>query len=363
MPNVQSPATVLALLKKAKGTYAKKKPNPKSKPEERHNEIVKGLQRLREMARLKGKPGSEKLAKPFTARKKLLLKKLTEHRKKINSATEKNDDANKAQLPAYTKALLKLTRVVLGLDFATVTADPETGVNLDGLEEGDPAQLDHLDALSADELRDLEQADDASLPETSDEDEQEGGELEEQPRQPETKPAKTVDGVALLKRFLALTGDYNAVSGRKDPEVTTLRTLYEQTRGLLDGKQFAAAAEALEQLEPLLARLKQAAPSGPGPGRSAVGWQTARADALNKLRQLEAKVAKTKDPLAGETVALIEGIVKRLSAEVSTPQSAADMANFVRSDAGISDLEATSVENVSYAIRAPLLKALEAMRE
>jgi len=62
-------------------------------------------------------------------------------------------------------------------------------------------------------------------------------------------------------------------------------------------------------------------------------------------------------------VAMIEAIVKRLSAEVNTPQAAAELADFLRSDPGVSDLEATSVENVSYAIRAPLIKALDAVRQ
>jgi len=51
------------------------------------------------MARMKSSgPGGGKLVKPFNARKKILLKKLTEHRKKLNTTAEKNADPNKGQL-------------------------------------------------------------------------------------------------------------------------------------------------------------------------------------------------------------------------------------------------------------------------
>src|SRR5437763_17216461 len=103
MATPQSPVTILNLLKKAKLGYQTTKPKPATKPELRHKEVVKGLQRLREMAKKKDTPDGAKLAKPFAARKKLLLKKLTEHRKKLNSPAEKKEDANAAQLPAYLK--------------------------------------------------------------------------------------------------------------------------------------------------------------------------------------------------------------------------------------------------------------------
>src|SRR5262249_50077770 len=121
MAAIQSPTTILTLFKKAKTTYQKKPPDPKSKPELRHQEIVKDLRRLRQMAQKKGTAGPA-MAKPFAARKKLLLKKMAEHRRKLNAAKEKDQDANKAQLPAYLKAMNRLTVAVLKLDYATVTA-------------------------------------------------------------------------------------------------------------------------------------------------------------------------------------------------------------------------------------------------
>jgi hypothetical protein len=156
MATVKSPATILRLLNRAKTTYQKEKPDANSAPEKRHKPIVDGLKRLTEMARKKAS-GAD-LRKPFLARKRLLLKGMTEHRKKLSSSGEKAADANKAQLPAYLKALIRLTRGVLALDWPTVI-EGEEEVNLDALEEGNVAELDSLDQISDADLKELEAQD------------------------------------------------------------------------------------------------------------------------------------------------------------------------------------------------------------
>jgi hypothetical protein len=257
MAAIQSPATILTLFKKAKTTYQKKPPDPKSKPELRHQEIVKDLGRLRQMAQKKDTAGPA-LAKPFAARKKLLLKKMAEHRRKLDAAKEKDQDANKSQLPAYLKAMNRLTVAVLKLDYATVTAAEETNIHLDGLEEGDPAELAGLENLSADDLRALEQEDSATLPETDDEGAETDGETPSSipvpPPQPETKrPPPAVSGVAVVKRLLELTNPCKQAIARKGPQAARMQTLYDQARTAVDAKDFAKAGAALDALEPLLA--------------------------------------------------------------------------------------------------------------
>ena len=164
MPTINSPATIIALLKRAKTAYQKVKPDPKTKPELRLNDIVKDLQRLQDIVRKKANKGSDKLVKPFNARKRIVLKKLTEHRKSINTTAEKKVDGNTAQLPAFIKALLKITTAVLRLNFATATPDEEK-ISLEGLEEGNLVELDKLDQLSNEELNNLEREDSDDLPE------------------------------------------------------------------------------------------------------------------------------------------------------------------------------------------------------
>lgn len=373
MATIKSPATTLVILKRAKGVYQKEKPDLKSKSELRHKEIVKGLQRLREMARKKAAgPEGAKLAKPFNARKKILLKKLTEHRKKLNSTAEKNSDANKARLPAYIKVLLKITQALLVLEFATVTAEAEENINIDALEEGDPDALDRLDALSEKDVLALEQEDNAELPEGDDEDgppkakqdenEQADAEMEEASGKPADKPAAKPpagDGVAVLKRFLAVTSTYQTAIASPGPHVAVLQTQYQKARGLIDAKDFAAAGKAIDGLEALLAKVKPSANNGPG--NAQVGWKSARVEATQKLRQLEAMVAKTKHPLAGETVALIEVIVKRLAVDPDSKSAAAELVAYVTSDPDVAGLEEAIVESQSYGVRSRLLEALKAL--
>jgi hypothetical protein len=361
MASIQSPATVAILLKKAKGAYQKAKPDAKSKAEARHTAIVKDLQRMREMARKKTGPDGPKLVKPFNARRQILLKKLTEHRKKLNSPTEKNADPNKGTLPAFTKALIKLTQAVLMLDFNTVTAEEESNIALDGLEEGDLAALDALDAISESDLAALEKTDNADLPEGEGEKTREGAEAEQEE---EAAPkADQVDAVALLKRFIALTSVYQTAIAKPGPHVAVLQTQFTKARALIDAKDFAPASKAIDGLEALLNKIKSTLPAATdGPTTAVVGWKAARVEATQKLRNLEAIIAKTKHPLAGETVALIEVIVKRLVAEPATKAAAAELAAFVATDPGVTDIEEAVVESQSFGIRTQLVSALEALQ-
>jgi hypothetical protein len=298
MAKIQSPATVAVLLKKAKATYQKKKPDVKSKPEARHAAVVKDLQRLRLMARQKS--AGAQLAKPFEARKRLLLKRLTEHRKKLNSAQEKNEDANKAQLPAYLKALLRLTVALVRLDYASLSAAEET-VNLEGLEDGDPAELDRLDELSEEALQALEREDDANLPAGA------GEEEDEEPSvAPTARPAPS--GTAVLKRLLALTGAYKEALARKDPEAAGLQGLYDRTRKLIDDKDFVQADTTLDELESLLAAPRAtSAPAPAGGGVAVVKRLLALTGPYNAALARKGPEAVRLQGLYGKARALVDG--------------------------------------------------------
>jgi hypothetical protein len=262
MPGIQNPATILNLLKRAKTVYQKEDPDPKDKPELRHKEIVKDLQRLRQLARLKGGPDSAKLAKPFAARKRILLKKLTDHRKKINSTAEKKEDPNKAQLPAYLKALLKLTKALLALEFASATADEEADINLDRLEEGDPAALDELDAVSDADLADLEQADAAELPESEDQ--------ESPPRAPPPPPPGPVsaDALRFTQRARTVKQVLDGLTAADAAEAPELLARYAKTLELAKAGQHKEALAQLANIEAEAKAVNRRAKADEGDPRS-----------------------------------------------------------------------------------------------
>ena len=238
MATINSPSTIIALLKRAKAAYQPAKPEPKSKPELRHSDITKDLQRLQEIVHKKAGPDGAKLAGPFNARKKVLLKKLTEHRKKINSSAEKNEDANKAHLPAFTKALLKITTAVLRLDFASATGDEESA-NLDGLEEGDLAELDKLDQLSDEDVAALER----------ESGEQAGVDLAPTVApMPGKSPPPPPSGPVVIKRLLAINSEYTTAIAKPGPHVAILQTQHNKVKEALDAKDFAAADKAIDGL-------------------------------------------------------------------------------------------------------------------
>src|SRR5260370_7746923 len=79
------------------------------------------------------KGGGANLAKAFPSRKRLLLKRLTEHRKKLNSPSEKENDPNAGYVPAYIKQLLKIQRALAEMDYASLQPAEEDDVSLDAM--------------------------------------------------------------------------------------------------------------------------------------------------------------------------------------------------------------------------------------
>jgi hypothetical protein len=132
-----TPASIITMLRKAKTTYQKTKPDPKSTAEVRHTQLVNDLKKLRDLAR-KGASGDEGGEKPFNAKRKELVKRLKEHWRKLK--TEKNDDPNKGQVDKYRMVLGLLTLKVKALEYRTVQ---ETGDEED--ETADPNELEMVD--------------------------------------------------------------------------------------------------------------------------------------------------------------------------------------------------------------------------
>jgi len=172
------------------------------------------------------------------------------------------------------------------------------------------------------------------------------------------------DGIAVVKRLVALTSDYKAALARLGPNGSALQALYEKTRQLVDAKKFSQAALGLDALEKKVAEAKTA-PAGAGtggPGKAVGGWQNARVEAINQIRKLQTLVVKTKHRLVGETVRVIEGIVKQLAPEIKTKQQAAGLAKYLATDPEVSDLEGTVLGGVSFSIRPRLVNALAALQ-
>jgi hypothetical protein len=94
-----------------------------------------------------------------------------------------------------------------------------------------------------------------------------------------------------------------------------------------------------------------------------VAWMAARVDATNKVRRLQARLAKTKHPEAGATVVLLENVVKRLTADLTTRQSVLEMTRYVSADPDISDLETLNGDGLDCAVRAGLLKGLKVLAD
>jgi hypothetical protein len=362
MATPQSPVTILKLLKKARDGYQKSKPKPGSKPELRHKEIVKGLQRLREMARKKGTPDGVKLARPFASRKKILLKQLTEHRKKLNTPSERKDDPNQAQLPAYLKRLLKTTQAVLKLDFATMTAADEA-VDLDRMEEGDPRELDALDNLSDAELRELEQSDDAVLPETTGEDEH-----DEAPH--EAAPPGDGDHAAWATRWAAVSPGLTKLLKANPANAADLAHTAQAAQGQAAAGDHGAALETLTHLEQLM---KDALHPPGGVGKvvgekaaspaALAAWQAAREVVLAQLRDYGAAIVKEHDPEARDAIILFEAIKKNLTAAPTTRQSVLALERYLQTDDILPEAEAPNPFGVTVNIRAPLLAALAGLKQ
>jgi hypothetical protein len=96
-------------------------------------------------------------------------------------------------------------------------------------------------------------------------------------------------------------------------------------------------------------------------GRGVVGWKAARVEARDRLRKLEALLAKTKHPLAGETVGMIEGVLKKFDVDIADKAGVEKLKAHLNSDRDIADLESVQANGESFGIRATLLKALDGL--
>jgi hypothetical protein len=134
-------------------------------------------------------------------------------------------------------------------------------------------------------------------------------------------------------------------------------------RGPDDGPDPAAAADAPKPaaVPPAAAAdaPKPAAAAPGAPGKAA--WQAARVTATNRVRRLQALLAKTKNPKAVAPVQLLENIIKRLAGDLSTKRAALDLAKYVTTDPDVIDLEALHRQGFACGIRTDLVNGLKAL--
>jgi hypothetical protein len=274
MATVNSPGTLFNMLKKAKGVYQKKEPDPASEPELRHKKIVEDLRKLREYAR-KEESGAN-LENPFRVRKKALLKKLKEHYQKLKKARDK--DENKDRLTRYLKVLGIITLRVRGLQYRT-------------LEDGENANPD-IDRLPDEDLSVLESADDEAWLEESEENPPQGADAPAPP--PTPPPADPAEGSFRAKLRTVMQAHQRLVQAVPDRKAALEPLVASVAAAGRDG-QFTRGLAALDQLEAALKeaiRAAAATPAQPTTDEDAAQAKALEARFKERLRTLGGQLPK-----------------------------------------------------------------------
>jgi hypothetical protein len=247
------------MLKTAKTKYQRTAPDLKRRPalkapEERHANIDKDMRRLRAMAQKKG--GGANLAKQFNARRRILLKRLTEHRKKLNSPSEKENDPNAGYVPNYIKQLLKIQRALAEMDYPSLQAAEEEDVSLDAMPEGNVSEMDQLGQLSDDEMRTFEQEDSGELAEEEEKPDGEVAETEEaeeeeqkEEEEEEQEPAPDPQALEFAKQWAELEPLYLKALREGRGDASRLRALNGYVQGKAELDDFGSALIGLHNLD------------------------------------------------------------------------------------------------------------------
>ncbi len=154
----------------------------------------------------------------------------------------------------------------------------------------------------------------------------------------------------------------------------TLKKVSQRDAGLtiIPDVQLAGDADAEEEAPgaaPAGASQAPATPSAAAPAQAppaaAVNlgpWQAARQNAINDLKTLASKVAGTKHGSAAGVLKEINLIITKLPAKPA-PNEIDQLEDFIRNDDTITAAEEVPAHFHDLDIRAPLLKALEAMKQ
>src|SRR5262249_21287548 len=154
-----------------------------------------------------------------------------------------------------------------------------------------------------------------------------------------------------------LTGAFKAAVASKSPDVPRMQALLTAVKHGLDSQDFAAAEQAIAELEQLFARSTEPT-SSPPEGDGLAGWTSARAQVLTNIREVVDAIRTIEHPDAIRAVVTLESIAKNITAEPKTPQSVAELKRWLEQDELVAAAERTPTALGKLSIREPLQKAL-----
>lgn len=114
----------------------------------------------------------------------------------------------------------------------------------------------------------------------------------------------------------------------------------------------------LRQIGALVAVAVDASTVVPDPG-----WAAARAKAAGQLRRLASAIAATQEPAGEPLIVMLRAILKNLTVAPRRRAEVVELERYLREDDIIADAESPNPFGVHVALRAPLLRALQALKE
>jgi hypothetical protein len=334
---LNSPGKILKLWNKAvkKHEEGKKPQDLPKKGQDQKLRIKKGLTSLKAQAAADMSSPAHRQA--FLGLRDKVAKVMRQYCRYLK--TSKDED--KKVLPRYLKTAKQLTIVVQdlspdGLDLS------EEELGLEALEAVNDTALDgQLAQTEAD-------ADSVDL------------EAEETaPAEQEEAPPVDDKAAQWTERRKALEPQLIQALKENRGDTSKIRAIFAFAQEKAQAGDYGKALQGLDQLAVLL---RQAGDGKSAAANGLAAWQAARKQVIGQIRQVEAAVARTKDPGAGPVVMVFESIIKNLSAEPTTPQNIAELERYLQ-DEVITAAEEVPSDLGSLTIRTPLLQALAALKQ
>jgi hypothetical protein len=147
-----------------------------------------------------------------------------------------------------------------------------------------------------------------------------------------------------LKAFLhAGTGDIAGVT-----------KLYNGATDAASKGTYDVANRILDKLEPTIVK---------GAVTGMVGWQKAKIDTTNQIRQLQTALAKTKRPEAAQVARILDSVLTGLQIHPDSEENLKALETYVATDDIITKAEKPNPWGIKIVIRAPLMKALAGLKK
>jgi hypothetical protein len=342
---LNSPGTILKLWSKtaAKLEDGKKPADLPKKGNEQRLKIKNGLTALKLEA-----PTAKKNPKAFIVKRDkaaLLLRKFCRYLK-----TAKDEDKKLTQ--KYLKTVMGLAVVVANLDPGNIDLSEDDG-SLESLDAQDTSTLaaalekpdSEPDVEDSPGPQNVEPGTSAKSPTTKSE---EKGEEKAETTPPTDEKAdqwkeRHSKFVPHLKDFLhAGAGDIAGVTKLYgDATAAAKKGAYDDALGILD------------KLEPMMVK---------GAVGGAVGWQKAKIETINQIRQLQTALVKTKRPGALQIARMLESVPKGLEIHPDSEENLKALETYIATDNIINKAEKPNPWGIQIAIREPLMKALERLK-